>query len=129
MDYWLLRGLRGVIKLMRIRSTYHIGFTNQVIKQAQIELRDVCSLIGEMETNGIPNYPDDPVASLAGIDHWIAQGYNGLNSHLHDRLVEGGQPIDPNTIELLKTEYARLGAIINGDRIPRTLEGRITKSH
>lgn len=111
MDYWLLRGLRGIVKLMRIRATYHIGFTKQVICQAHIELRDVCSLIGEMEKNGIPNYPDER-ASIAGSDHWIAQGYNGLNSHLHDRLVEGDQPIDPNTVELLKIEYGRLEAIL-----------------
>ncbi len=97
---------------MRVRATYHIGFDHRTLKQADIELNAVKACLEEMPKNRIANYPADEVGSLAGVDHWMAQGFNGLTGHFEDRL-DVPEKVADGTLEQLITERDRLNKLIS----------------
>lgn len=112
-DHWLFRGLRGVLKLITLRARYDAAVSKQILAEAKIHERTLQNAIVTMEDQALvtPNKSEEQ-SSLASLDHYVAQGYVGLNNMILERLNCPAE-YSLHSLDLLIIERDKLTKLIN----------------
>ncbi len=115
-DFWLIRGLSGIVNLLtsRIKDVKH-GFDPRVQQYSKLEVLRLMELDSTVQSWTEEAKPENK-ATINSIDNWFILGFVAMDKFLKTRADEGPVPIDEPLLQSIQDHITRLEAVIRGER-------------